>query len=161
MSFTKIFLTCNSFARSQNNKADTKHPQYLSMILVFLCVMTISRRASRGCKSEKMKCYEKNCTSFESFIVFDSILKLILDFLIDFLGKPWRSQRGSQKGEQKGGAIALSFALFSIKKVLLLLSIKWNHFWKKGFFHKHHGGKFYVCRKAVFSYNWVLLIYFS
>ena len=146
MSFTKIFLTCNSFARSQNNKADTKHPQYLSMILVFLCVMTISRRASGGCKSEKMKCYEKNCTSFESFIVSDSIFKLILDFLIDFLGKPWRSQRGSQKGEQKGGATRGSFQFCFIfnKESPPSFNIKWNRFWKKGLFHKHHGGKFYV-----------------
>ena len=126
MSLTKIFLTCNSFAHSQNNKADTKHPQYLSMILVFLCVITISRRASGGCKSEKMKCYEKTCTSFESFIVFDSILKLILDFLIDFLGSLEGAKGGVKKGSKKGElqGVAFSFALFSIKKVLLLLSIK-------------------------------------
>ena len=53
VSLTKIILTCNSFAHSQNNKADTKHPQYLSMILVFLCEIPISRRASGACKSEK------------------------------------------------------------------------------------------------------------
>ena len=136
MSLTKIFLTCNSFAHSQNNKADTKHPQYLSMILVFLCVMPISRRASGACKSEKMKCYEKTCTSFESFIVFDLILKLILDFLIDFLGKPWRSQRGSQKGEQKGGATRGSsqFCFIFNKESPPSFYIKWNHFWKNGFF---------------------------
>ena len=136
MSLTKIFLTCNSFAHSQNNKADTKHPQYLSMILVFFCVMTISRRASRGCKSEKMKCYEKNCTSFESFIVFDLILKLILDFLIDFWGKPWRSQRGSQKGEQKGGATrgCFQFCFIFNKESPPSFKYKMKSFLKKGLF---------------------------
>ena len=144
MSLTKIFLTCNSFAHSQNHKADTKHPQYLSMILVFLCVMPISRRASGACKSEKMKCYEKTCTSFESFIVFDLILKLILDFLIDFLGKPWRSQRGSQKGEQKGGATRGSSQFCFIFNIESPPSFKYKmkSFLKKGLFHKHHGGKF-------------------
>ena len=136
MSLTKIFLTCNSFAYSQNNKADTKHPQYLSMILVFLCVMTISRRASRGCKSEKMKCYEKTYTSFESFIVFHSILKLILDFLIDFLGKLWRSQRGSQKGEQKGGATrgCFQFCFIFNKESPPSFKYKMKSFLKKGLF---------------------------
>ena len=154
MSLTKIILTCNSFAHSQNNKADTKHPQYLSMILVFLCVMTISRRASGGCKSEKNEILWEDLYILWIFYCLWFDLKLDSGFLDRFLRETLKEPKGELK------EVALSFALFSIKKVLLLLSIKWNHFWKKGFFHKHHGGKFYVCRKAVFSYNWVLLIYF-
>ena len=106
MCLTKIFLTCNSFAHSQNNKADTKHPQYLSMILVFLCVMTISRRASGGCKSEKLKCYEKTCTSFESFIVFD--LKVDSGFPDRCLGEALKEQKGEPKrGAKRGRSLVL------------------------------------------------------
>ena len=132
MSLTKIFLTCNSFAYSQNNKADTKHSQYLSMILVFLYEMPIIRRASGACKSEKKKCYDKTCTSFESLI-----LKLILDFLTHFWGKPRRSQRGSPKGEGKGGATKGSSQFCFIFNKEIPPSFKYeikSFLEKKGFF---------------------------
>ena len=49
---------------------------------------------------KKMKCYEKACTSFESFIAFDLILKVDSGFPDRFL----REALKEPKGEQKRGA---------------------------------------------------------
>ena len=157
MSLTKIFFTCNSFAHSQNNKADTKHPRYLSMVLVFLCVMTISRRASGGCKSEKNEMLWEDLYILWIFYCLWFDLKIDSGFPDRFFREALKepkgeskrgAKRGSKKGEQKGGA--LSFALFSINKVLLLLSIKWNHFWKKGFFINIMEESFLFAKKLFF-----------
>ena len=69
---------------------------------------------------------------------------------------------GSQKGEQKGGATRGSsqFCFIFDKESPSSVKYKMKSFLKKGLFQKHHGGKFYVCQKAVFSYNWVLLTHF-
>ena len=136
MSLTKIFLTCNSFAHSQNNKADTKHPQYLSMILVFLCEMPISRRFSGVCKSEKNEMFWKDLYILWIFYCLWFDLKVDSGFPDRFLGKPWRSQRGSQKGEQKGGATRGSFQFCFIfnKESPPSFKYKMKSFLKKGLF---------------------------